>query len=247
MDCRIVTVEQGTEEWDDLRRGRITCSRLADVMSKPKKCPKCKATGKILSLVCPDCEGKGEVRTKRHRQYMQEKVLELLGNREVEQSPEWARHGRENEPRALAGYQYKFGVDVEHNLMLIHKKYDFISCSPDLMHLPKYDEGGEIKCRELYKNYRKERAYAENNKGKPICVPSTNRHQIQGAMWLTGFKYWWYVNYYVGDDLAGGMTQKIHRVAVPRDQALIDQMEAACIEFMTEAYDRAGLELKLAS
>jgi hypothetical protein len=64
-------------------------------------------------------------------------------------------------------------------------------------------------------------------------------------MWLTGFNYWWYVNYYIGDDLDGGMTQKIHRIAVPRDQKMIDKMEAACLTFMTECYDRAGLELKI--
>lgn len=221
MDCRIVTVEQGTDEWLDLRRGRITASHLGDVLANPK--------------------------TKRYQNYMRQIVLELLGEVNVEEAPEWARHGRENEPRALRGYEWKYGVDVEHDIFLIHKKYDFISASPDGLHLPNYDEGLEVKCRALYKNYRAARAEAELYKGTPRSVPSQYRPQIQGAMWLTGFRYWWYVNYYIGDDLDGGMTQKIHRVAVPRDQKLIDKMEGACLEFMTEAYDRAGLTLKLGS
>lgn len=219
MDCRIVTVEQGTDEWLDLRRGRITASHLGDVLAKPT--------------------------TKRYQKYMQQIVLELLGEVNVEEAPEWARHGRENEPKALKAYEWKHGVDLEHDLFLIHKKYDWLSASPDFLTLPDYKEGGEIKCRLLYKNYRAARNQAEQGKSKPTAVPSQYRPQIQGAMWLTGFKFWWYVNYYVGDDLDGGITQKLHRVAVPRDQKLIDRMEAACRTFMREAYDRAGLELKL--
>lgn len=219
MDCRIVTVEQGTDEWLDLRRGRITASHLGDVLAKPN--------------------------TKRYQKYMRQIVLELLGEVNVEEAPEWARHGRENEPRALKGYEWKYGVDVEHDVFLIHKKYDFISCSPDGLHLPNYNEGMEVKCRALYKNYRAARSHAELNKGKPTCAPPQYRPQIQGGMWLTGFNYWWYVNYYIGDDLDGGMTQKIHRQKVPRDQVLIDKMEIACIEFMKECYDRAGLTLEL--
>lgn len=217
MDCRIVTVEQGTDEWLDLRRGRITASRLGDVCAKPT--------------------------TKRYQKYMKEIVLELLGHTHVEDAPEWARHGKENEPRALAGYKFKYDVDIEHDIFLIHKKYDWLSCSPDLLHLPDYDQGGEVKCRALYKNYRAARAYAENGKGKPTCVPAEYRHQIQGAMWITGFKFWWYINYYIGDDLDGGIAQKIHRVACPRDPKLIKTMEEKCVSFMREAYDRAGLIL----
>ena len=54
MDCKIIKVEQGSDEWLALRRSRITASRLADVMADPK--------------------------TKRYQQYRREKVLELLGN-----------------------------------------------------------------------------------------------------------------------------------------------------------------------
>ena len=215
MDCRIIQVEQGSDEHWDLRRTRITASRLADVM--------------------------GGLKTKRYQKYRQEKVLELLGNKQVEESPEWAEHGKENEPRALAGYEYKYELAVEHNVFLISKEYDWLSASPDLLHLPDYDQGGEVKCRALYKNYRLHKQMAEHFKGTYRCVAPCDRHQVQGAMWLTGFKFWWYINYYIGDDLEGGMTQKIHRVAVPRNQELIDQMEAKCLLFMEDVYQRAGI------
>jgi len=215
MDCRIVSVEQGSDEWLELRRNRITCSRLADVMANPK--------------------------TKRFQHYQQEKVLELLGHKHVEDRPEWAAHGTENEPRAIAGYEWKYNVDAEHDLFLISDKYAWLGGSPDLIHLPDFDDGGEIKCRALFKNYRKYRALAELHKGTIRACPPENRHQVQGFMMLTGFQRWWMINYYIGDDLEGGVTQKIHRVAIPRDNALIEKMEVRCLEFMNSCYERAGL------
>jgi hypothetical protein len=216
VECRIVQVEQGSDEWLDLRRTRITASCLRKVMAKKD--------------------------TKAYTKYRQEIVLELLGNKNVEETPEWAREGREMEPKALAGYQWRFEQPVEHDLFLIHKKYDWLAASPDFMHMPEYDEGGEMKIRKLYKNYRTTVANCEQYKGEPRCIPAADRHQVQGAMWLTGYAFWWYVNYYIGDDLEGGQVQKIHRIPVPRDQAFIERMEERCIEFMKECYERAELE-----
>ena len=215
MDCRIIAVEQGSDEWLNLRRNRITCSRLADV-----------------------CAGKD---TKRYEQYRQEKVQELLGYKAVELTPEWADHGKEHEPRALAAYEWRFGVDVEHNVFLLSEEHDWLAGSPDLLHLPKYDEGGEVKIRALFKNYKKFRQLAEDHRGTIRACPAQDRHQVQGAMMLTGHKFWWYVNYYIGSDLEGGQVQKIHRVAIPRDDALIERMMTRAQEFMLECYERAGL------
>jgi hypothetical protein len=183
----------------------------------------------------------GKKDTKRYTKYREEKVKELLGHKQVEESPEWAAHGKENEPRAMMAYEYQNEVAIEHNVFLIHNDYDWLSCSPDFFHLPDYTEGGEIKCRELYKNYRNFRQLAVDKEGTTNCLPASDRHQVQGAMWLTGFTHWWYVNYYIGSDLAGGMAQKLHRIAVPRNQKLIDMMEVRCLEFMSECYERAGL------
>ena len=228
MDCRIIKVEQGSDEWLALRRSRITASRLADVMAKPD--------------------------TKRYQKYRREKVLELLGHENAEESPEWARHGRENEPKAIAGYEWKYNVDVEHNVFLIHNEYDWLGASPDLLQIAEldttttheglddlYDEGGEIKCRAMFKNYKARRTQAKLYEGQTQAIPACDRHQVQGNMWLTGWSRWWYIDYYIGDDLEGGLTQKIHRVPVKRDQKLIDAMEIRCLKFMKECYERAGL------
>ena len=216
MECRVIQVEQPSDEWLDLRRTRLSASRLADVMANPD--------------------------TKRYKQYRREKVLELLGHKQVEETPEWAAHGKENEGRALKGYAWRYETAIEHNVFLIHKEYDWLCCSPDFLHLPVYDAGGEVKCRALYKNYKKFKAEAEKYKGTTRCVPASNRHQVQGAMWLTGFKYWWFVNFYIGPDPGHGDVQKIHRVACPRDPKLIKAMEVKCLEFMKDCYERAELE-----
>jgi hypothetical protein len=218
MDCRIIRVEQGSDDWLDLRRTRITCSRLADVMA-----------------------GKD---TKRYIRYLDEKSKELCGHKGVEETPQWAEHGKENEGRAMAAYEHRYELEVEHNVFLISEKYDWLSCSPDLFHLPEFDEGGEIKCRALFKNYIKERQWCHDHEGMTSACPAPNRHQVQGAMWVTGFTRWAFINYYIGkipESMGGGTAQKIDRVWIPRDTGLIKLMEARCIEFMTEAYEKAGL------
>ena len=59
------------------------------------------------------------------------------------------------------------------------------------------------------------------------------RHQVQGAMWITGFERWkyanyferWkYANYYEGDNLDGEPQRKLHVVDIPRDDELIDTL-----------------------
>lgn len=216
MNCTMVKVEQGSEEWHALRRCRLTASRLGDVMAKPT--------------------------TKRYQQYQREKVLELLGHVGVEENPEWFDHGRALEPRALSAYEWKYDVELDHNVFLISKKYDWLAASPDLMMLPDYDAGGEIKCRALYKNYRQHVLNAKQYEGTGRAAAPENRHQVQGAMMVTGLKEWWYINYYEGVDLNGAPVRRIHRVAIPRDDALISDMETRCLEFMRECYELAGME-----
>jgi hypothetical protein len=93
----------------------------------------------------------------------------------------------------------------------------------------------------MFKNYKKERQHCHDNEGTSNACPACNRHQVQGAMWLTGFDHWYFINYYIGSDLEGGTVQKIHRVSIPRNNDLIKLMEVRCLEFMTEAYEKAGL------
>ena len=71
MDCEIVRVDQHSDDWFALRRGRITASRVADVVARPD--------------------------TLRYQKYQREIVLELLGHEFVEEEGHWFEHGREQE------------------------------------------------------------------------------------------------------------------------------------------------------
>jgi len=222
MDCNIIEVEQGSDEWLELRRCRITCSRLGDVMAKPT--------------------------TQRYQDYQTQIAQELSGIEIPEEDSPWFAHGKEMEPRALAAYEWKHKDDIGtgsliHDVFLVHNEYDWFGCSPDGLY-PDHSEGIEVKCRALYKNYRKEVQMAEHFELiNPLkCVSPEYRFQVQGAMWLTGLDSWWYVNYYEGPDLDGEPQRKLHRVEIPRDEELINKMELRCLVFIRECYEIAGKE-----
>ena len=223
MSFTVVHTEQGTDEWDANRRCRLTGSRIADVCAKPD--------------------------SKRYKTYMQQKVLELLGHTHVEDKPEWFRHGREMEPRGLEVYEQKYGVMLDHDCFLVHDEYDWFGLSPDGLHVVEgeYTEGMEMKGRKLYKNYRDAilKAKAAHAKGDLLkAIAPEYRHQVQAAMWMTGWDHWWYVNYYEVRNTHGYPTgdYRIGRVAIPRDQKLIDEIEEKAVVFMTECYKRAEID-----
>ena len=218
MDCKIIRVEQNSDEWLNLRRCRITCSRLGDVMAKPT--------------------------TKRYQEYQRQIAQELCGIEHPEKDAPWFAHGKELEPRAIGAYQFRYNVQLERNVFLVHKEYDWLGCSPDGLY-PDHTQGVEVKCRALYKNYRMAKQMAEHFASvNPLrAVEPGYRFQVQGAMWVTGLEHWWYVNYYEGEDLNGVPQRKLHRVEIPRDQELIDEMELRCMAFMSECYEIAGLEI----
>lgn len=223
IDCKISQVEQGGDEWLELRRGRITCSRLGDVMAKPT--------------------------SQRYQNYQTQIAQELCGIEQEEQDAPWFAHGKALEPRALAAFEWKYKEHIGtepllHDVFLVHNEYDWLGCSPDGLY-PDFSEGVEVKCRALYKNYRKEVARAEKFELiNPLkCVSPEYRFQVQGGMWVTGLDRWKYVNYYEGPDLDGNPQRKLHVVDIPRDENLINQMELRALVFMRECYEIAGKEI----
>lgn len=227
MDCKIEYVKQGSDEWDELRSCRITCSRLGDVMANPS--------------------------TQRYQEYQTQIAQALSGIVQPEKDAPWFAHGKEMEPRALAAYDWKYRtelIDKEgkpatllHDVFLVHNEYDWFGCSPDGLY-PDLTEGVEVKCRALYKNYRMAVQIADNFEliDATKSVAPAYRFQVQGAMWMTGFERWKYANYYEGDNLDGEPQRKLHVVDIPRDDELIDAMELRALAFIRECYEIAGLE-----
>lgn len=126
MHCIFVRVKPDTEEWDSLRRGRLTASRAGDWCAKPT--------------------------TKRYQQYMEQVVLELLGFEEKEETARWFEHGKAMEPFARGAYEWKTGTELDNELFLIHPEHDWLGCSPDGVHAG-MDGMVEFKCRSKLHTY----------------------------------------------------------------------------------------------
>lgn len=166
MNCTIVEVEQGTEEWLKLRRGRLTASHAGDWLAKPT--------------------------TKRYQQYMEQIVLELLGYEEEEEEAPWFEHGKAMEPFARGAYEWKTDQELNNDIFLIHKEHDWLAASPDGVFVPDYDGLVEIKSRAKLETYHKVLA-TQKRTGN---IESAYRPQVQCQMIVSGLSSVDFVNYY---------------------------------------------------
>lgn len=120
---RIVECEQGTAQWLDIRRGKITASRIADVLAVLKK------------------GGEGADR----RNYRIEQIAERLSGRSedhyVSPEMEW---GSELEPIARSAYEIATESMVDTVGFVLHPVFDYAGASPD--GLVGTDGGLELKC-----------------------------------------------------------------------------------------------------
>lgn len=113
---------QGSDEWKALRLGKVTASRVSDVVGRTKS-------------------GYGAGRAN----YMAQLIAERLTNTVVESYTNAAmQHGTETEPEARAAYEFYQGVAVKEVAFVPHPKIDQAGCSPDGL----VDDDGlvEIKC-----------------------------------------------------------------------------------------------------
>lgn len=119
-------MQQRTEEWYAARLGKVTASRIADVMAKTK-------TGYSTS------------RTKYKAQLLVER---LTGRREDGYTSPAMQRGTELEPKARAIYLLETGNDVEEVGMIDHPTIAMSGASPDGLVYP--DGLIEIKCPETH-------------------------------------------------------------------------------------------------
>jgi putative phage-type endonuclease len=100
---------QGSDEWKALRLGKVTASRVADVVAKTK-------SGYSASRA----------------NYMAQLIAERLTNTVAEAYTNAAMlHGTETEPEARAAYEFYQGVAVKEVAFVPHPKIDQAGCSPD--------------------------------------------------------------------------------------------------------------------
>jgi putative phage-type endonuclease len=100
---------QGSDEWKALRLGKVTASRVADVVAKTK-------SGYSTSRA----------------NYAAQLIAERLTGTPAESYTNAAmQHGTETEPEARAAYEFYQGVTVQEIAFVPHPKIDQAGCSPD--------------------------------------------------------------------------------------------------------------------
>lgn len=120
-----MTVIQGSPEWFAQRLGKVTASRLADVMAK----------------------GKGSAEAATRATYRAELVAERLTGKAAEGFTNAAmKWGTECEPLARAAYEAEYGLLVTEVGMVTHPRISMSGASPDGM--VSIDGLIEIKCPE---------------------------------------------------------------------------------------------------
>lgn len=208
----VVAQEQRSDEWFMERAGRITASRMCDVMAFDPNPGVYKSGPRKGQL--------REANSKARSDYIMQLAAERLTGiprRQVKAaSLDW---GREMEPYAAAAYEARRGVFIEETGFTLHPRYDFIGASPDF--LVDADGGGEIKCPESSEVHLSTLLHG---------LPPEHVEQIQGGLWVTGRAWWDFVSYHphFPED------RRLYVQRVQRDDEYIARLEAACLSLEDE-------------
>ena len=104
-----MTIEQGSDAWHQLRLGKVTASRVADILAKTK-------TGASAS----------------RQNYLIELALQrVTGNIEPTYSNEAMLRGTQEEPLARIAYEVKTNTFVDQVAFVDHPTIKWFGCSPD--------------------------------------------------------------------------------------------------------------------
>lgn len=102
-------IVQGSDAWKMLRLGKVTASRIADVVAKTKT-------------------GVSALRANYAAQLIAERLTGVPAETFVNDA---MRHGTETEPEARLAYEFSRGVTVEQIAFVVHPTIDQAGCSPD--------------------------------------------------------------------------------------------------------------------
>ena len=118
-----VAVQQGTAEWHQLRLGKVTASRVADILAKTKTGASASKQNYLIELA----------------------IQRVTGAIEESYSNSFMQWGTETEPQARVAYEVATGNFVDQVPFVEHPSIKWFGCSPDGL---VGDKGlVEIKCR----------------------------------------------------------------------------------------------------
>ncbi|PHR83136.1 lambda exonuclease family protein [Henriciella sp.] len=102
-------IEQGSRAWFAQRCGKVTASRVADIIAKTKSGPAASRKNYLAQLVAE----------------------RLTGNVEETFTSAAMQHGIDTEPQARAAYAFLYGVEVEEAGFVQHPSIEAAGASPD--------------------------------------------------------------------------------------------------------------------
>lgn len=102
-------IEQGTLEWKQMRLGKVTASRVADILAKTKTGPSASRQNYLIELA----------------------LQRATGNIEEGYTNDAMQRGVEQEPLARMAYEAKTGVFVDQVPFVAHPTLEWAGMSPD--------------------------------------------------------------------------------------------------------------------
>lgn len=197
--------DQRTDAWFADRAGKITASRMHDVVLERDRKP----------FKSGPRKGQPKPPPKALTDYAHQLAAERLTGKPRKQIKASAlQWGQDVEPAALAAYQAETGSIVTLCGFITHPLYPFIGASPDF--LEGEDEGGEIKSPESSEVHLENLLHG---------LPREHIEQIQGGLWVTGRKRWKFISYH--PDFPPEL--RLYVQVVERDEEFIAKLEAACL------------------
>ncbi|BDU76255.1 lambda exonuclease family protein [Mesoterricola sediminis] len=202
---RIINVEQGSDEWKKARAGRVTASRISDILAKGKNGaePACRRDYK-MQLACEILTG-----------VPQEDTF-------YSKDMQW---GNEQEPYARAAYAAAEGVLVDVVGMTIHPKSDRCAASPDGL----VDWDGKSSPKRIVQ-FKCPKTATHIGYIEAGVVPSDYRPQMYWELACTGAE----VNDFASFDPRLPENIQLFIVPLPRDEQEIQRIEREVDVFLDE-------------
>lgn len=233
---RVQTATQGGGDWIQSRIGKITASRMAEVMDRPAinrvKCPACgvKLLKSRETFVCLEC---GFARESADRfNYKWETVIERITG---QVSKHWVSpdmdYGTSGERPARLEYELRYDAEAVKVGFVLHPTMDFVGASPDF--LVGSDGMGEIKVPRLAKHMKWLAAG---------ILPEEYREQCMTGMNCCERSWCDFISYSPQDPdddqrLYLPREMQMFRLRVERDDKMIAAMDEESVRFNDEAQE----------
>jgi len=151
-----IAVQQGTAEWHELRRGKVTASRVADILAKTKTGPSASRQNYLIELAL-------------------QRTTKTIEPSYTNAAMEW---GTQTEPQARVAYEVNTHNFVDQVPFIDHPTIKWFGCSPD--GLVGKDGLLEIKCPNSATHWE---YFKSKEPPKKYFIQMQAQMSVTGAKW----------------------------------------------------------------